>query len=74
MSKAVQADITSAVNAVLAKAGIIKKAVGPAPGNATVETGAAPNMDDLFDQARGMSFSDLNNIRVASGELPRTLI
>lgn len=74
VSKAVQTDLDTAVSSVLAKHGIIKKAVGPAPGNATVETGAAPNMDDLFDQARGMSFSDLNNIRVASGELPRTLI
>ncbi len=74
VSKAVQTELDSAVSSVLAKHGIIKKAVGPAPGNATVETGAQPNMDDLFDQARGLSFSELNNIRVASGELPRTLI
>ncbi len=74
VSKAVQTELDNAVSSVLAKHGILKKAVGPAPGNATVETGAAPNMDELFDQARGMSFSDLNNIRVASGELPRTLI
>lgn len=74
VSKAVQAELDAAVSTVLAKHGIVKKAVGPAPGNSAVETGEQPDMDGLFDTARAMSFSDLNRIRVESGELPRTLI
>lgn len=74
VGKAVTEDLNKAVAGVLAEHGLIKKAVAPAPGNSAIETGEQPNMDDLFDQARGMSFGELNRIRVESGELPRTLI
>lgn len=73
VSKALRAELDKAFDQVLAKHGIVKKAVGPAPGNSQVETGAEPDLDVLFDRARGMSFSELNAVRAASGDLPPSI-
>lgn len=74
VSKAVTDDLDEAVSGVLARHGILRKAIAPATGNSAVETGEQPDIDVLFDKAREMSFGDLNRIRVEAGELPRALL
>jgi len=74
VSKAVQADIQKAVDGILAKHGIIRKAAAPRVGSSQVETGDAPDMDAMFDKVRGMSFREIAQLRIASGELSGSAI
>lgn len=74
VSKAVRTEIDSAVSSVLAKHGILRKSRGPAPGNSQVETGQSVEIDGVFEQARNMSFRQLNKIREESGLIQRSLV
>ncbi len=74
VSKAVNAEIDEAVSSVLAKHGILRKSRGPAPGNSQVETGSPVEIDGVFEQARSMSFRQLNKIREESGLIQRSLV
>ena len=56
----------------LVSAGIIKKAAGPTVGKTTKES--EPDLGDLEDRARSMSFKELNQFRVAVGDLPDSIV
>jgi hypothetical protein len=54
----------------LADNGIVKKSAARTPGNPQNEGGkGGQTVEDLEEKARGMSFRDLNQIRIASGDL-----
>jgi hypothetical protein len=56
----------------LVSAGIIKKAVAPTVGKTT--QGTEPDLGELEDRARSMSFKELNQFRVAVGDLPDSIV
>jgi hypothetical protein len=65
-------DENAEIKAALVSAGIIKKAVGPTVGKTPSEP--TPDLGELEDRARGMSFQEINRFRVAVGDLPDSII
>jgi len=63
---------TAEIRSALVSAGLIKKAAAPTVGKTTPE--AQPDLGDLESRARSMSFKELNQFRVAVGDLPDSII